>query len=114
MSDCNVLIKEVDSAMDMLEAFIKDIDNAFAYASFDIASVTALAGKNVDFFRHKAAESCSVSSAPYSSQEISFVNSSRLNPPATNTAQSLRSSYAICAAAQRSLQKPPFMKWGCT
>lgn len=56
MSDCNVLIKEVDSAMDMLEAFVKDIDNAFAYASFDIASVTALAGKNVNFFRHKAAE----------------------------------------------------------
>lgn len=48
MSDYNVVISEVDSAMDMLESFIKEVCDVRAHASFDVSSLIAMVNRSIN------------------------------------------------------------------
>lgn len=47
MSDYNVVISEVDTAMDMLESFIKEVCDVHAHANFDVSSLFAMINQSI-------------------------------------------------------------------
>lgn len=56
MSDCNVVISEIDAAMDMLESVIKEISDAKAHANFDVSSLFAMINRSIDEHNGKIEE----------------------------------------------------------
>lgn len=56
MSDYNVVISTVDTAMDMLESLIKEICDVRAHANFDVSSLIALVNLSIDKHNQKLAE----------------------------------------------------------
>ena len=53
MSDYNVVIREVDVAMDMLESIEKEVQDVRAHATFDVSSLIALVSQKIIDYRQE-------------------------------------------------------------